>query len=117
MRKSIATYFKRIDLFGSSVGFTFGGEASYKSVFGALLSLVVYTLTTLQLYEKWIVLVEKGDTNYSDHIEYGANNSNNQVGFKETNFNFAFAIVPNNFTSTMNLLNTDYSDYMSISMA
>ena len=99
MRIPVVNYFKRLDLFGSGVGFTFDGESSYRSVCGATLSLMVFALILLQLNEKWVLLVENGDTTHSDHTVHGANDALTEVGFEETNFNLAFGIVPTNFTT------------------
>ena len=45
MMINFLTYFKRLDAFGSGVNFTFNGESSYRSVCGAILTIVVFTLT------------------------------------------------------------------------
>ena len=47
-----AAYFKRLDLYGKGVNFTFDGRSSYQSVCGAILTIVVFTLALFQLSEK-----------------------------------------------------------------
>ena len=100
MMINFLTYFKRLDAFGSGVNFTFNGESSYRSVCGAILTIVVFTLTLFQLQEKSQVLIDKDDTKHSRRVEFGANNVfNNSIGYKETGYNFAFNVVPLEFAN------------------
>ena len=99
MKKSFLTYFKRLDIFGSGVNFTFNGESSYKSVCGAILTIIVFFLTLFQFNEKFIILINNGDTNHTQRIEFGVNDVSDVIGYRETGFNFAFGIVPNNFNT------------------
>ena len=43
-KKSFLGYFKRIDIFGQQVGFTFDGEEKYRTYIGAFLSMIVLIL-------------------------------------------------------------------------
>ena len=81
MKIPFLKYFKRLDHFGSGVGFTFDGEASYRSIYGAILSIVVFTITIFQLNEKFVVLIEKGDTNFAERSEFGANKNQTGTGY------------------------------------
>ena len=64
---TISKYFKIFDLYGESVGFSFeDGNAKFKSVIGAVLSIVVLAAVAIQSVEKFDVLVSRGDTNYQE---------------------------------------------------
>ena len=94
MKFKLLTYFKHLDLFGSGVNFTFNGESSYRSVSGAILSIVVFIVTLLQLEVKWKLFVERGDTKHSKWVEQIEDVSRiDKLDFQETNYNFAIAIV------------------------
>ena len=82
MRFLLISYFKRLDLFGSGVNFTFNGESSYRSVIGAMISIVVFFVTLLQLNVKWQLLVEKSDTRHQEWVEQLKDNGiNDKWGF------------------------------------
>ena len=98
MKINFLTYFKRLDAFGSGVNFTFNGDSSYRSVCGAILTIIMFTLTLFQLQEKSLVLINKDDTKHSRRVEFGGNNVvDNSIGYKETGYNFAFNVVPLDF--------------------
>ena len=114
MKIPFLIYFKRLDLFGRGVGFTFNGEESYRSVCGAFLSIVVFTLAMLQLNEKSTILIDKADTSYAERTEFGANKGKDGIGYEQTGFNFAFTILPNHFMPGQDSVATinDYSDFV-----
>ena len=100
MKVPFVTYFKRLDLFGSGVNFTFDGQSSYQSVCGAILTIISTTLAIIFLNEKYLIFINKEDTIHLEWVEYGANSANeNSIGFKETGYNFAFNVVPLDFIS------------------
>ena len=64
MKVPFVTYFKRFDLFGSGVNFTFDGQSTYQSVCGAILTIVSFILALIFLSEKWVIFINKEDTNH-----------------------------------------------------
>ena len=98
MKVPFLTYFKRFDLFGNGVSFTFDGQSSYQSVCGAILTIISTTLALIFFNEKYLIFIDKEDTNYQEWVEFGANSANqNPIGYKETGYNFAFSVAPLDF--------------------
>ena len=62
MKVPFVTYFKRFDLYGSGVNFTFDGQSSYQSVCGAILTIISTTLAIIFLNEKYLIFINKEDT-------------------------------------------------------
>ena len=64
MKVPLVAYFKRLDLFGSGVNFTFNGQSSYQTVCGAILTIISITLGVIFLNEKYLIFINKEDTNH-----------------------------------------------------
>ena len=47
--------------------------------------------------KKLDILIQRGDTNHMNTVEYGENTGDIPIGYKETGYNFAFSILPNQF--------------------
>ena len=71
--------------------------ANDASRFHALTSRQMLRIVFIQFYQKMNVLIFKRDTYYMTTIEYGDNNAEEAIGFKETGINFAFSIQPDNW--------------------
>ena len=76
MKLPLVTYFKRFDLFGNGVNFTFDGQSSYQSVCGAILTIISATLAVIFMKEKYLIFINKEDTRIQERVEYGANSAN-----------------------------------------
>ena len=88
--KSVTKYFKMFDLYGESVGFTIDkGNEKYRTVIGAVLSIVVLAAVASQSIVKFEVLVNRSDTNYQEFLV--DQEENKVLTFENTNFNLAFA--------------------------
>ena len=95
VKKTILDHFKKLDRFGQSVDFTLGGDHKYRTSVGAFFSLVVTIVVGLQFMKKFDILIQRGDTNHMNTVEYGENSGDIPIGYKETGYNFAFGILPN----------------------
>ena len=67
--KFIGAYFKRIDIFGQVVNFTFNGRGNYSTFCGSILSLLVFFVVLWYANLKFVVLQERGDTSHQAIIE------------------------------------------------
>ena len=114
-KKNIFRLFRRIDIFGQSVGFTLDDGEKYKTSPGALLSLIAMIIVLIQFYQKMNVLVFKRDTNYMTTIELGDNSAEEAIGFEETGINFAFGILPDNFYASGRKID-DIAGYLEVNV-
>ena len=92
-KKSATSLFKRLDIFGQQLTFTIDGEEKFQTVFGAALSICVLVLVLIQSSQKFEVLINKEDTNHMQTVEQGQNDGSIGIGYEETGFNLAFAIL------------------------
>ena len=58
----LSSTFKRIDLFGETVEFQIDGKASYGSLMGAVLSILVLVVTLSYAFKRFNVMTTFGDT-------------------------------------------------------
>ena len=65
MQKVIDT-FKSIDSFGSGVGFSIKGDGSYKTGFGAVITLIIYVIVGVYAFQKANVLEGRTDTAHTE---------------------------------------------------
>ena len=59
-------------------------------------------------------MIERGDTNFTERSEFGANIGQSAKGYQETGFNFAFTIVKNDFVLEQD--EVDFADYFHINV-
>ena len=64
----INTYFTRIDLFPTDVSFRENGGDSFKTCYGACVSLFIILITIFYATNKFRTLVEREDTNFNDLV-------------------------------------------------
>ena len=60
----VKSLFMGLDLFGESIGFNIDGSERSSSCVGSLISLVIYILVFVYGIQKFITLLEYGDTNH-----------------------------------------------------
>ena len=59
----ISSVIKSVDTFGESVGFTIGnGQSSYKTIPGALCSMIIYLLILIYGGTKFKTMIKRDDT-------------------------------------------------------
>ena len=82
------------DLFAKDVSFRENGGQSFTSVFGSLVSILIYAVTALYAFNKTLILAQREDTNLT---EYTSTNTNGDktLGFEETGFMFALGLSQN----------------------
>ena len=64
MKNKIVNKFKHIDRFGEQVQFKVNGSDTYKSVFGALISLGIFATVGAYGINKFFIMKARGDTTY-----------------------------------------------------
>ena len=63
--------FLQLDLYGQGLSFRVNGHDSFKTMFGAALSLLVTILVIAYGASKYTILVNRGDTTHNKYIEDG----------------------------------------------
>ena len=101
---------KSFDFFGQSIGFEIAGRGSLNSYLGALLSIMITTLTLFYATSRFDTLKNYGDTTYQYVKE--TNVVTDEIFYQsETNFNMAFGIQKlNEFIG--NNYDIDYTGYL-----
>ena len=57
------TFLLRRDILGHKISMNYRGNTSYNTYFGSLISIVIYILVLVQLFEKLFELVDMTDPN------------------------------------------------------
>ena len=63
--------------------------------------------------KKFDILIQRGDTTHMNTIEYGENSGETAIGYKETDYNFAFGIVRNQYFVSP-LPHEDHEGYLNL---
>ena len=105
-QKKISNLFKEIDLFGEQIVFQIKGADSYKSVLGAIISVVVITIVLAYGYNKFQIMKNFEGTDYQTITNAKALNSTERFENAETHVNVAFGLV--DIERQANLLPEEY---------
>ena len=90
--EKLVSKFKEIDLYGHSVSLTYKGEQNYKTIPGAIMSLIVIlTILAFSTY-KSIVFVTKQDPNVSKQVFTRDLDHEGPLYPKDYGFNLAFGL-------------------------
>ena len=64
----------------------------YKSVHGALLTIMIFGFVAMYGANKYVVMREYGDTTYTSNVQQGVINATEVFHQNRTHFNFAFGL-------------------------
>ena len=64
LRKRVARILRKGDIFGDQVKFTVDGNETYTSVYGTLVSLVIFAILLPYTVKKFGVMLEREDTRF-----------------------------------------------------
>lgn len=65
---SFVSKIMQLDLFGETTGFTIEGSKQYPSIFGTVLSLMIFTLVIIYGQNKVTVFYKKGDNSFQEIV-------------------------------------------------
>ena len=88
----------RADIFGETVSFEVDGASSHQTYLGALLSLIIIAITLAFALKQKATLFHYEGTSYLEITKPYAN-TKTELDYKKTNFNLAFGITKNNWSS------------------
>ena len=94
MMGKVVERFKDIDILGEPIQLKVKGRESYTSIFGALISLGIFTTVAAYGVNKFTLMKEKGDTIYHSRKEINRDaDYNDIVGLDEHKYNVAFSLL------------------------
>ena len=96
--QKVIDIFKSVDSFGSGVGFSMKGDGTFKTSFGAFLTLIIYVLVLAYGAGKYSVLTNKADTAHQEILRENVVDSNQTFLLSDIEANFAFGLWSNSFT-------------------
>ena len=85
--------FNKIDIFGETISFNIRGANSFKTTYGAIMTLAVLALTISYAQKRLTILLDYGDTRHLSSEDPDAN-AKTSFTFSEMDFNFAFGVFP-----------------------
>ena len=87
--------YKSIDLYSQTVNFNIKGKQSHKSFIGAFVSTFVVLLVFFYGLDKFKIMLDRSDTNYTEvhNINEDVESSQREFTFEETNFDVAFGLT------------------------
>ena len=87
----VSSLFKKLDFYPEDISFRESGDESFKSVFGACISLLIVFMVLIYATSKAQILFLKEDTKYSEYEKENALEDKDYY-YNETEFFFSFAL-------------------------
>ena len=83
-----------VDLYAQDVSFRENKGNSFTSIFGSLVSITIYAVTTLYAFNKTLILILREDTSLTEYTQTNAI-GDETFGFEDTGFMFAIGLAHN----------------------
>ena len=91
-RFSLIESYKKFDIFGQDVTFNVNGKETVNSCIGATMTILVAFVTIAYAWIRIDVLLQFGDTRYSETVENRADLDTEFFNQSDTGFNIAFGL-------------------------
>ena len=101
---------KKLDKFGEKRELTIGGQDSYRSVFGSLLTILIGSLLLAFIVDKYRTVVSRADFQIFEVLQ--KNNLDRERIFTQNETQFFFSVQVRNVLTNEPLVMEDYSDYV-----
>ena len=86
-------FLKSFDAFGTRAVLNIGGKDSHNTIFGLVMTLMIYALLVAFGFKKFTNLVKKEDTTYHDTLIENKFQMKHGISFDDVEFSFMFGLV------------------------
>ena len=95
----LSSYIKKADVYGEQVGFQIGGESSFNTMCGAIITLMVTILVIYYSSIKFLIVINKGNTSHIQFSNIDALDHSKIYNYSNTKFNNAIFFVPRDWNN------------------
>ena len=89
-------FLKSFDAFGTRAVLNIGGKDSHNTIFGLVMTLMIYALLVAFGFKKFTNLYKKEDTTYHDTLIENKFQMQHGISFEDVEFNFMFGLLLGN---------------------